>query len=362
MNKLTNGWKVLLGAFLIYSIEASLPTTSSPHVAQSSNRTLITEKSIGPVRLGMTVAQVRKVLRGYKLSRTSDGEGLALIAVERRGKTLMTFYAGETDPNRRINERAVVEFVDALDASYRTSARVHPRMSLQAVEQKYGKLKEIVLSEIESREYATFTNQPDGIQMRVMNDQGTTAGVYPEGQNRTTRYAPSTYVLSISISGMQDAPLTSSPTPRFEDYPAQKFTGRLATPIIANQRARLYRTMIREDALKGPNFAGHYTIARWGCGSTCVGFAVIDARTGKIHFHPKVPQVMQVPYQAEDVLQFRPDSRLLIISGEILPIDPNSSGRSEYAGKFYYEWKNSQFRLVGTAAIRREAGAPPLPF
>lgn len=191
-------WKVMLAAFLF------LPTPQplSHFIAQTSTRTLITEKSIGPVRLGMTVARVRKALPGYKLSRTSDGEGLALIAVERRGKTLMTLYAGESDPGRRINERAVIEHIEAIDASYRTSVGVHPRMSLREVEKRYGKLKEITLSEIESREYASFERQPAGIHLRVMSDSGT-AGTYAEGENSTKQYAPNAYVFSISINGIQ---------------------------------------------------------------------------------------------------------------------------------------------------------------
>lgn len=156
--------------------------------------------------------------------------------------------------------------------------------------------------------------------------------------------------------------ITTSSIRRFEDYSAtQKFTGRPATPIIANQRARLYRTIIRQDAQEGPNFAGHYTIARWGCGSTCVGFAIIDARTGRVHFHPKALQVMQVPYQAEDVLQFRPDSRMLIISGEILSVEPDGPSTAGRVGKFYYEWKNNRFTLLETVGVKREEGAPPLP-
>ena len=60
-----------------------------------------------------------------------------------------------------------------------------------------------MVSEIESREYATFDKQPAGIQLRVMNNDGM-AGVYAEGENRTTRYGPNAYVFSISISGIRN--------------------------------------------------------------------------------------------------------------------------------------------------------------
>jgi hypothetical protein len=202
MKKLISGRLGVMVGILVL-IPLWLPPAHSPLVAQPSTRLLITKRSIGPVRLGMTVARVRKALPGYKLSRTSDGEGLALIAVERRGKPLITIYAGETDPESRINERAVVEFIAAVDASYRTSAGVHPKMTVREVEKKYGKLNEIMMSEIESREYATFARQPQGIQFRVLDDNGT-AGIYQEGANRTTRYSPTAYVLSIFINGLEN--------------------------------------------------------------------------------------------------------------------------------------------------------------
>ncbi|MBI4598787.1 hypothetical protein HY734_01165 [Candidatus Uhrbacteria bacterium] len=46
--------------------------------------------------------------------------------------------------------------------------------------------------------------------------------------------------------------------------------------------ARQFRTMIARDAKKGPNFAGHYTVAEWGCGTGCQNHAIVDARDGRI--------------------------------------------------------------------------------
>ena len=162
-----------------------------------SNR-LITRKAAGPIRLGMTIAEVRRSWPGIILQRTSDGEGLALIAVRESKQTLMTLYAGETNPKARINQRARIEFIEVLDKSFRTEAGVHPKMQLREVVQKYGELREITMSEIEAREYATFARQPAGIQLRVMAEDGL-AGVYGEGKNTSTRYSPSAYVFSLSI-------------------------------------------------------------------------------------------------------------------------------------------------------------------
>lgn len=147
---------------------------------------LITDNSVGPVRLGITVAQARRALRGLTLSRTSDGEGIALIAVKRRKQTVMTLYAGEQNPASRINERGKIEFIEVWSASYHTADGVHPKMPLREVEQKYGQLKQIILSEIEAREFATFATQPGRMQLRIADDNGM-AGIYNEGQNTTTR-------------------------------------------------------------------------------------------------------------------------------------------------------------------------------
>jgi hypothetical protein len=171
---------------------------------------LITNNSVGPVRLGMTVAQARRVLSGLTLSRTFDGEGIVLIAVKRCDETVMTLYAGEQSPKSRLDEHGKIEFIEVWSASYHTAIGVHPRMHLREVEQWYGRVTEIRMSEIEAREFATLATQPRRIHLRVTSDAGM-AGIYNEGQNTTTRYAPSTYVKSISITGGgQAAPQLSS--------------------------------------------------------------------------------------------------------------------------------------------------------
>src|SRR5258708_1266359 len=71
--------------------------------------------------------------------------------------------------------------------------------------------------------------------------------------------------------------------PRSEDYPVPKcemHEGRPAPVLLDSKRARSYRTVLREGAKKGPNFAGHYTIVSWGAGLGVFSMAVVDAKTG----------------------------------------------------------------------------------
>ena len=178
-------------------------------VSAQTNR-LITNNSVGNLRIGMTVAEARRALPGFKFSRGSDGEGIALIEVGRRKRLHMTVFAGEIDPDKPIDENAKIELIEVLDSRYRTARGVFPRMRVSGVEKRMGKLKNILLSEIEAREFGTFANQPDGVDIRLQARNGT-AGVYGNGQSQTMRYSSSAYVFSIIVIGGDDTPIEEVP-------------------------------------------------------------------------------------------------------------------------------------------------------
>lgn len=46
--------------------------------------------------------------------------------------------------------------------------------------------------------------------------------------------------------------------------------------------AKIYYTKITEGVKKGVNFSGHYILIPIGCGTDCVLFSVVDARTSKV--------------------------------------------------------------------------------
>ena len=49
-------------------------------------------------------------------------------------------------------------------------------------------------------------------------------------------------------------------------------------------RDMLYRARLRAAATERPNFAGHYVLTTWGCGTECVMGAAINTRTGRVAF------------------------------------------------------------------------------
>lgn len=161
---------------------------------------LVTPDSVGNLKIGMTVAEARKVFPRHTFSRASDGEGIALIEVKRRNRTDFFLYADEFDPAQPINDKAQISFIEIVNSLYRTEKGVYPNMPLSEVEKRYGKLRSIVTSEIEAREFARFTDQPFGIDLKVTRRNGQ-AGIYANGERRTNSYANGAYVASLILLG-----------------------------------------------------------------------------------------------------------------------------------------------------------------
>lgn len=178
----------------------------SPDQENASSDTLITANSVGPIKLGMTIAQARANAPGTIFERTSDGEGIAKISVQEGGEELMTIYAGEEDPDSKINENAEIVFIEVWSPLLKTAEGIKPGMTISQAEKTIGDLREIFMSEIESREFASFTDQPSGMTFRVTHDRGS-AGKYRGDTMTTTRCTPGATILSIEVSGsdiMQD--------------------------------------------------------------------------------------------------------------------------------------------------------------
>lgn len=167
-----------------------------------SKDALITPNSVGPISLGMTIKEAIQVLHSATFTRTSDGEGIALISVQRNQEELMTLFAGEWDPDEPIDADKKIELISVRSARFITEDGVRVGTKISEALQTYGALEEIMMSEIESREYARFTNQPSGLQFQVFGD-GDTAGAYPANDNLTSRANPGAWIISIDVSGRQ---------------------------------------------------------------------------------------------------------------------------------------------------------------
>ena len=141
---------------------------------------------------------------------------------------------------------------------------------------------------------------------------------------------------------------TQSESPRFSDYPVREvYKGRIAPVILDTKRARMFRSRLREDSRQGTNFAGHYTVVFWGCGTGCAQMAVVDARTGRVYWPPLDYTDIPSPPDEDPARHpnFRPDSKLLVLT------------RSHYDGRggrtaYYYLFDKNRFRLLRRAEER----------
>jgi hypothetical protein len=106
--------------------------------------------------------------------------------------------------------------------------------------------------------------------------------------------------------------------PDFKDFAVERiYTGAPAAPKL-NRDQRTFRTVIREGAKSKVQFAGHYTVPRWGCGSGCSTFVIADSTTGAVYNGFNVadlPAAWIEKHGEQEQMEFRPNSRLIKING-----------------------------------------------
>lgn len=154
-------------------------------------------------------------------------------------------------------------------------------------------------------------------------------------------------LFSLSFCFTQTA-LAQQGVPQFKDFPAgEQYRGKPHAVVLAGD-ARTFRTRLKEAAKGKPNFAGHYILTTWGCGTQCLMGAIIDAKTGKVYMLPDTLCCWDIG--ADDnfsPVEFRPNSKLLILSGA-------RSERDGDNGTHYYKFENN--RLVFLRSIKKAAG------
>lgn len=122
--------------------------------------------------------------------------------------------------------------------------------------------------------------------------------------------------------------------PAFDDYPALEqfrskpravdFSGDATARTALGPRAR---QLIRQEAAKGPNFAGAYRLVELGCGTGCQAIFVISLATGR---------VFQLREGATYGVDMRVGSRLIVISADPVNKIPAK----------YFVFERGQFRAV----------------
>jgi len=129
--------------------------------------------------------------------------------------------------------------------------------------------------------------------------------------------------------------------PQFREFPARRYLGKNASLHLGNDsEARLYRTRVFAWSKEKPNFAGHYVLATWGCGTECTQLTIIDVKSGKVYQPEGLSTISANKVDGEltggnwfasGVVRFVSDSRMLILLG-------TPEERNEDRGVSYYVW------------------------
>lgn len=152
---------------------------------------------------------------------------------------------------------------------------------------------------------------------------------------------------SLVLAATVSTATAQSRVPQFRDFAVTKiYVGKNAPPKITNAD-KTFRTRLREGSKEKPNFAGRYILTAWGCGALCLMGAVIDAKTGTIHWLPHTTCCWDVGDDKFDPIEIRLKSRLIVFSGL-----RNESERDSKDDSHFYEFKNGRFIFVKTVKRR----------
>jgi hypothetical protein len=146
--------------------------------------------------------------------------------------------------------------------------------------------------------------------------------------------------VSLSVSAQ-------SPTPTFTQYAAKvERINNVKVNLRSHKNANMFRTNLRNAAKEGVNFAGHYILTTWGCGTNCSQSAIIDARNGKVFFPRELEGAgfgfCELPDDTEPIVT-QADSRLLILNGFK---GGDLSVENAPCGIYYLEWTGRNFKQV----------------
>lgn len=155
--------------------------------------------------------------------------------------------------------------------------------------------------------------------------------------------------------------------PRFEAYPAAD-RGHITNPrldLTSSPIAKRYRTVLRMETAKGPNYDGHYRVAFWGCGASCAMFALVNLKTGRVITAREFTTVLGTHLDADEFLpntesngwgfRYKSESALIVVVGA--PDEDESR-----AGAYYFVLQAERLRLIHTTRVTKNCeDAKPKP-
>jgi hypothetical protein len=151
----------------------------------------------------------------------------------------------------------------------------------------------------------------------------------------------SALLLASTALVVMTAQVRSRPVPRFEDFPVtEHWNGNPAQVKLTTSSERMFRTRLIDAGKEQPNFAGHYRIVMWGCGSNCRAAAVVDLTTGVVFPPPLAARGegwahwVMGSEETRRSIDSRADSRLAVVKSIDVP------------DVYYFVWQDNHFREI----------------
>ncbi len=179
--------------FVALAIGASALSVDAMEV-NSQPVCLVSAAGIGPIRLGMTLLEAKAAMPTTNFKRSSDGENAAHVTVHLGKEELMTLNAQEDDSDKPIDWVKKIVFIETFNSRCKTAEGLFPGQLVKEVEKKLGKTKEVMESEIESRQFITFEKEPPHLIFRIDY-----TGIFDDGSHRSTKFEPNSKILSIAV-------------------------------------------------------------------------------------------------------------------------------------------------------------------
>ncbi|HEY9099574.1 MAG TPA: hypothetical protein VIN38_11950 [Thiobacillus sp.] len=109
--------------------------------------------------------------------------------------------------------------------------------------------------------------------------------------------------VSVLFSSAVLAGSVSAQCPGFDQFRVKEvFNGPYAKPDInSSLTGKRFRTVIQNAYVREPDFAGHYRVISWGCGSNCHVFVLVDMKTGQL-IHAPGPASLDAEYHVDSAL------------------------------------------------------------
>lgn len=116
--------------------------------------------------------------------------------------------------------------------------------------------------------------------------------------------------------------------------------------IAPGETLNVYVDRLKSAAGMEPNFAGKYSMVLWSCGFVCVGGAIVNVETRDLYWLPFIT-AGECANTPGPLLGFKPDSRLLIVRGQL---GLRAQASDEYAesgcGVYRFVWTGREFKQI----------------